>query len=99
MILLLFALKMIFGNGKPENEKNLINDYKQVTIVPLAIPSMASPDAIMAVVLVAGNHLYNIQQQVITVILRNLTEIRAIKNELPIHFSPAYCAHIFKLYC
>ncbi len=66
VILFLFALTMIFGDGKPELEKNGITDYKHVTIFPIAIPSMASPGAIMAVVLMTDNHLYTIQQQVIT---------------------------------
>ena len=69
VILFLFALTMIFGEGKPETEKYLINDYKRVTIFPVAIPSIASPVAIMAVVLLADNNLYFIQQQVITTVL------------------------------
>ncbi len=51
VILFLFALTMIFGDGKPEREKNQITDYKHVTIFPVAIPSIASPGAIMAVVI------------------------------------------------
>lgn len=35
VILFLFALTMIFGEGKPESEKHLITDYKHVTIFPL----------------------------------------------------------------
>tara|TARA_R110000868_G_scaffold136437_1_gene349381 strand:+ start:219 stop:827 length:609 start_codon:yes stop_codon:yes gene_type:complete len=66
VILFLFALTMIFGEGKPESEKHLIKDYKHVTIFPVAIPSIASPGAIMAVVLLTDNHLYDIQQQVVT---------------------------------
>lgn len=69
VILFLFALTMIFGDGKPEQEKNKITDYKHVTIFPIAIPSIASPGAIMAVVLLTDNHLYTIQQQTITTIL------------------------------
>ncbi len=69
VILFLFALTMIFGEGKPEREKNQITDYKHVTIFPIAIPSIASPGAIMAVVLLTDNHLYNIQQQAITSVL------------------------------
>lgn len=66
VILFLFALTMIFGDGKPELEKNQITDYKHVTIFPIAIPSLASPGAIMAVVLMTDNHLYNLEQQAIT---------------------------------
>nr|WP_235989263.1 MarC family protein [Psychroserpens algicola] len=66
VILFLFALTMIFGEGKPESEKHLINNYKDVTIFPVAIPSIASPGAIMAVVLLTDNNIYTIEQQAIT---------------------------------
>ena len=66
VILFLFALTMIFGEGKPESEKHGIKDYKHVTIFPVAIPSIASPGAIMAVVLMTDNHLYTFSQQAIT---------------------------------
>ena len=69
VILFLFALTMIFGSGKPESEKHLIKDYKHVTIFPVAIPSIASPGAIMAVVLMTDNHIYSINQQLITTFL------------------------------
>lgn len=69
VILFLFALTMIFGEGKPENEKHLIKDYKHVTIFPVAIPSIASPGAIMAVVLMTDNHLYTLQEQSLTTAL------------------------------
>lgn len=69
VILFLFALTMIFGEGKPEKEMNQITDYKHVTIFPVAIPSIASPGAIMAVVLMTDNHLYSITEQAITTAL------------------------------
>jgi len=69
VILFLFALTMVFGEGKPESEKQLITDYKDVTIFPVAIPSIASPGAIMAVVLMTDNNLYTFEQQVVTTVL------------------------------
>jgi len=69
VILFLFALTMIFGDGKPEMEKHLITDYKHVTIFPVAVPSIASPGAIMAVVLLTDNHIYSLQQQALTTFL------------------------------
>ena len=69
VILFLFALTMIFGEGKPESEKNKITDYKHVSIFPIAIPSIASPGAIMAVVLMTNNNLYSVEQQAITTVL------------------------------
>ncbi|PQJ32836.1 MarC family transcriptional regulator [Nonlabens arenilitoris] len=69
VILFLFALTMIFGGGKPEDEKSNISDYKHVTIFPVAIPSIASPGAILAVVLLTDNHIYSIEQQAFTTLL------------------------------
>lgn len=69
VILFLFALTMIFGQGKPEQEKHLIKDYKHVTIFPIAMPSIASPGAIMAVVLMTDNYIYTIKEQVVTTTL------------------------------
>ncbi len=67
VILFLFALTMVFGEGKPTSEKGMIKDHKHVTVFPIAIPSLASPGAIMAVVLLTDNHVYTIEEQVITV--------------------------------
>lgn len=69
VILFLFALTMIFGDGKPEREKSHITDYKHVTIFPIAIPSLASPGAIMAVVILTDNHIYTVEQQAVTTLL------------------------------
>lgn len=69
VILFLFALTMIFGDGKPETEKSRITDFRHVTVFPVAIPSIASPGAIMAVVLLTDNHIYTIEQQSITTLL------------------------------
>ena len=69
VILFLFALTMIFGDGKPANEKSKITDYKHVAIFSIAIPSIASTGAIMAVVLMTNNNLYTIEQQAVTTAL------------------------------
>lgn len=69
VILFLFSLTMVFGEGKPEEEKHLIKDYSHVTVFPIAIPSIASPGAIMAVVLLTDNHIYSIGQQLVTAVV------------------------------
>ncbi|MFK7796782.1 MAG: MarC family protein [Aureispira sp.] len=69
IILFLFALTMIFGEGKPTREKDQITDYEHVIVFPIAIPSIASPGAIMAVVLMTDNHIYTLQEQAITTLL------------------------------
>lgn len=68
-VLFVFALTMIFGQGKPEEEKNMIRDFKHVTVFPIAIPSIASPGAITAIVLLTDNYRYTIFEQLITAIL------------------------------
>lgn len=66
VILFLFALTMIFGGGKPEEEKSLIKDFQHVTVFPIALPSIASPGAIMAVVLLTDNDVFSVKQQLYT---------------------------------
>ena len=69
VILFLFALTMVFGDGKTEEEKKLIKDYHHVTVFPIAIPSIASPGAIMAVVLLTDNNHYSFGEQFLTTFL------------------------------
>lgn len=69
LVLFLFSLTMIFGEGKPEEEKHMLKDHKNITIFPIAIPSIASPAAIMGVVILTDNHLYSVAQQAVTTIL------------------------------
>lgn len=66
LILFLFALTMIFGEGKPEGEKHLIKDYSHVTVFPIAMPSIASPGALLSVVLLTDNNTYTLPQQALT---------------------------------
>jgi len=40
-----------------------------LTTLPVTIPSIASPGAIITVVLLTDNHLYNIQQQTVKIVL------------------------------
>jgi multiple antibiotic resistance protein len=55
IILFLFAINMIFGDSKPEQEIQLVKSAKETAVFPLAIPSIASPGAILAVVLLADS--------------------------------------------
>lgn len=63
IVLFLFALTMIFGHGKPEEEINMIKDYNHIIVFPIATPSIASPGAMMAIVLLTDNHRYSVFQQ------------------------------------
>ena len=66
IVLFLFALTMIFGESKPESEEQDIRTSQDVAIFPLATPSIASPGAMMAVVLLTQNDLHSFDDQLIT---------------------------------
>lgn len=71
LVLLLFALSMIFGEGKPAQEAKLTQDLNRsdlanLAVYPLAIPSIASPGAMMAIVLLTDNHRNSIIDQSLT---------------------------------
>ena len=68
-ILFIFSLTMIFGRGKPDDEVSLIKDYNHVTVFPIAIPSIASPGAIMGIVLLTDNDTFSILHQAYTGVL------------------------------
>ena len=67
IVLFLFALTMIFSS-KPEDEKKQIhdNDAMHLAVFPLAVPSLASPGAMLAVVMLTDNHRYSFEEQLIT---------------------------------
>ncbi len=69
IVLFLFALTMIFGESKPEAEADDIRKSHDVAIFPLATPSIASPGAMMAVVLMTQRDLYTIDEQLVTTII------------------------------
>ncbi len=66
IVLFLFALTMIFGESKPEEESHIIESGHETAIFPLAVPSIASPGAMMAVVLMTDNHRFSVVHQLIT---------------------------------
>lgn len=71
LVLLLFALSMIFGEGKPAQEAKLSEELGRtelanLAVYPLAIPSIASPGAMMAIVLLTDNHRHSMIDQGLT---------------------------------
>lgn len=66
LVLFLFALTMIFGDSKPEQEMKMKSNITEVAVYPLAVPSIASPGAMMAIVLLTDNHRFNLGEQLIT---------------------------------
>ena len=67
IILFLFALDMIFGQSKPASEIEMAehNDLSGA-VFPLAMPSIASPGAILAVVILTDNHRNSVAEQAVT---------------------------------
>ena len=66
LILFLFALQMIFGPSKPDAELAEAEGTTQTAIHPVAIPSIASPGAMLAVVVLTDNDRYSISHQFAT---------------------------------
>lgn len=66
IVLFLFALTMIFGEGKPETEVEIVREGHETAIFPLAVPSIASPGAMLAAVVLTDNHRFNPIHQVNT---------------------------------
>lgn len=69
VVLFLFALTMIFGESKPDEEARLVTDQHETAIFPLAVPSIASPGAMLAAVLLTENARFDIWQQAQTVLV------------------------------
>lgn len=76
IVLFLFAMTMIFGESKPQQETSEPIDHRQAAVFPLAMPSIASPGAILAVVVLTDNTRYSIAEQALTATL--LTIVLAI---------------------
>ncbi|MEM0966132.1 MAG: MarC family protein [Verrucomicrobiota bacterium] len=66
LVLFLFALTMIFGESKPEGEVRMCRSVHETAIFPLATPSIASPGAMMAIVLLTENSRHSLLQQTLT---------------------------------
>lgn len=64
LILFLFAIQMIFGfSHEPPVRPEKGHD---IAVFPLAVPSIAGAEAIMAVVLLTDNQIYSISSQIVT---------------------------------
>lgn len=63
IVLFIFALSMIFGESKPEEEIKMASSGNETAIFPLAVPSIASPGAMLAAVLMTENKQYSLWEQ------------------------------------
>lgn len=66
IVLFIFALSMIFGESKPEEEVKLVSQGNETAIYPLAVPSIAGPGAMLAAVLLTEHARFSIWEQVQT---------------------------------
>jgi multiple antibiotic resistance protein len=66
IVLFLFALTMIFGESKPEEELRMADTASDTAIFPLAVPSIASPGAMLAAVLLTENNRFGFVEQLQT---------------------------------
>lgn len=70
IVLFIFALQMIFGEAKAEKDDTLAaQSPKQAAVFPLAIPAIASPGAMLAVVLLTDDARHNIVDQSMTIVV------------------------------
>ncbi|WBU59469.1 MarC family protein [Paracoccus albus] len=67
IVLFIFAMTMIFGESKPQREiEEAERDHLEGAVFPLAIPSIASPGAMLGVVVLTDNHQNSFGAQMIT---------------------------------
>ncbi|MCI5076707.1 MarC family protein [Oricola sp.] len=67
IILFVFAMTMIFGESKPLREiEEAERDHLAGAVFPLAMPSIASPGAMLAIVILTDNHTESVVDQAIT---------------------------------
>ena len=70
VILFLFALSMIFGVSKPQSEiAEAERDHLSGAVFPLAMPSIASPGAMLAIVILTENSSNTLTEQATTAAL------------------------------
>lgn len=69
IVLFLFALTMIFGESKPEEEMRLAESDGETAVFPLAVPSIAGPGSMLAAVLLTENARYTVLEQAQTTLV------------------------------
>lgn len=70
VVLMLFALSMIFGAPKSSQEiAEAETDHMSGAVFPLAMPSIASPGAMLAVVVLTDNHSNSVSEQAVTAVV------------------------------
>ena len=67
IVLFLFALQMVFDPGDKTQDADL-SKGQDVAVFPVAIPSMAGPATMMAVVILTDNSRFNVMEQAQTAV-------------------------------
>lgn len=67
IILFLFSLQMLFGSMEGGDKTG--EEGRDIAVFPLAVPAIAGPGTIMAVILLTDNDVYTIPQQAQTAVL------------------------------
>jgi len=67
IVLFLFGLQMVFGKGVAA--EHAAEPGRDIAVFPLAMPAIASPGAITAVVLLTDNHRHSIAEQGVTTVV------------------------------
>jgi multiple antibiotic resistance protein len=78
LILFLFALTMIFGESKPQSEVESTSAQADIAVFPLAMPSLASPGAMLAVVVLTDNNRHSLEEQAVTAAMMLLVVAAAL---------------------
>jgi multiple antibiotic resistance protein len=78
IILFLFALTMVFGESKPEDDIAAPRSATDPAIFPLAIPSIASPGAMLAVVILTDNNRFSVEEQAVTALAMTCVLLSAL---------------------
>ena len=68
----------MWRESKPEAELKLADNEKDTAIFPLAVPSIASPGAMLAAVLLTENNRFNLWEQVQTTLVMYLVLLVAL---------------------
>ncbi|HEY2104059.1 MAG TPA: MarC family protein [Chthoniobacterales bacterium] len=67
IILFLFGLQMLFGSADRETGPH--EKGRDLAVFPLAVPTIAGPGAIMAVILLTDNDVYTVREQAETAVV------------------------------
>jgi multiple antibiotic resistance protein len=89
LVILLVGLRMVFDDGRrPEATRETDATSRDIAVFPLAMPLIAGPNAITAIVLLTENALHNIPQQAgtaITLCIVLAIDYAVLKSAGPIH--------------